>query len=130
MTKIVAAALLLFFVAWAGFAFGRFYDGYSIAVERATAKAELRIEHLRRLDEVEGKLRRGCHDAALYLVRSSVDAELRSLDVIVGAKENTGYQALQKTKATEPEVLARMRVVKAQHNEPEAAPLCAGTGAA
>ena len=127
MTKIVAAVLVLFFVAWVGFAFGRFYDGYSNAVERATAKAELRIDHLGRLDEIEGKLKRGCQDAALYLVRSGVDAELRSLNVIVGAKENTGYQALQKMKDTEPEVLARMRVVKAQHNEPDAAPLCAGT---
>lgn len=129
MTKIVTAALILFFVAWAGFAFGRFYDGYSNAAEQATAKAELRIDHLGRLDEIEGKLKRGCHDAALYLVRSSVDAELTALNVIVGAKENTGYQALQKMKAAEPEVLARMRVAKAQHNEPEAAPLCAGSGA-
>ena len=126
MTKIVAA-LVLFFVAGAGFAVGRFYDGYSNAVERATAKAELRIDHLGRLDEIEGDLKRGCNDAALYLVRSGVDAELRSLNVIVGAKENTGYQALQQMKGTAPEVLARMRVEKAQHNEPRAVPLCAST---
>ena len=126
MTKVVAA-LVLCFVAGAGFVVGRFYDGYSNAVERAMAKAELRIDDLGRLDEIEGDLKRGCNDAALYLVRSGVDAELRSLNVIVGAKENTGYQALQKTKGTAPEILARMRVEKAQNNEPRTVPLCAGT---
>ena len=117
--------LAMVLVTGAAFAYWRWCDAYANAVERASMKASIRLDQLQRLDEIKSALERGCSDTALHLVQDDVDNELGSLSVIVGAKENTGYQALKQMKAKNPAVLDRMKLNKAQKIERQAIPACA-----
>lgn len=103
---VVTATLVIGANAFASYTVGgsEFYD--------TNNRFRTRIANM--LDEIESNLKRGCDEAGLYLARSAIDVELRSLNVIIAAKENTGYQALQRIKETKPELLARIRAWKAQ----------------
>ena len=121
MTRILMA-LLMALVAWAAFAVANLGRPRHDAEIKASLTARFRIEQLQMLDEIESDLDRGCDDAARAFVRNGIDKDLRSLDVIVDAKENTGREALELMKAQYPAVLERVRTSRHVHSQ--AVPAC------